>query len=205
MSLERAAFGWDIRRTSPFQTLTEAQVANWTGKLSKEASKLQNLITSLPDEVWFHLSHASGHLNRSLYEPRIYMGAGQDEGKLIPTISGDHTTREASYEITNYVLIEALRTIANIAEITPHAYTSIKKGNRKDFPLESWMMDALKIWTSMLGRKFSRDVSETGEPATAAAAFVVTAYNTLSPETPRSRVLNEMKKLITLQNEFRQK
>ncbi len=92
--------------------------------------------------------------------------------------------------------VDILRQYASeaLAEIPPQ-----RTGRKAVEPMRMWMTNIAATWSDLLGRPFTRDVHDNGEPISEAARFCVTAFAELDPKTPPETVLNAMKKTITAQ------
>ncbi len=185
------AWSWNDRRKDG-EDQTPAKVKSELLNVSKVS---QRLLTSLDQ-----LGAVSTHELQRRYKspnPLVSIGILNGENKsnghvlAIPNNDGSQGAITLQYEDV-YTIIEALVGIsANAADVR-----SGIKGVKRDEALRIWMINIEAIWTEVLNRKFSRDVTADGSPISEAACFCVASFQYISPETPQSRVLNEMKLCI---------
>ncbi len=93
-------------------------------------------------------------------------------------------------------LLRSVEILRNLAEAVAAKNTPAPTGRRHDMAMSIWMANIADLWTETLCRTFTRDATPQGEPLSKAAAFCVATFNFVDPETPNSRVLYEMKKVI---------
>jgi hypothetical protein len=82
--------------------------------------------------------------------------------------------------------------LSQLESIVPHP-----RGPKEDDDLKFWLGHIRNLWVDFLNRRFTRDVTNEGQPISEAARFCVRACQLVDPKTPPSRILNEMKKIIT--------
>lgn len=162
-------------------------------RVSKKAGSLKDAIHSLSPDVLsalnFKFVSAMDHaaMIQDSNTPMPVLPVSMDDGSVEPMIL-------KLGEVTQ--LIAALEFIASSMKTQSTGW----KGPRKDPALRLWIANVAKFWTNTLGRSFTRDVSDTGDPISPAARFCTEAFFHLSPETPPQTVLNAMKTHISSVN-----
>jgi hypothetical protein len=93
-------------------------------------------------------------------------------------------------------LRELLDGFGSLVSDTAEGLSSRPAGRRRDHATRIWVKNIAEIWTELLGRPFTRDVTDAGEPITEAARFCVDTFKALAPRAPQSRILTVMKEHI---------
>jgi hypothetical protein len=91
-------------------------------------------------------------------------------------------------------IIDVLRRFSRLANAVTNELPPTKRGPKLDKELWCWVQSVRYAWEHDLGRQFTRDVDDTGEPISEAARFVAMA----TERTPygKTKALNMMKKAI---------
>jgi hypothetical protein len=91
-------------------------------------------------------------------------------------------------------LIRSVSVLENVASEAKEGIRPVPDGRRNDYALNLWISNIADMWTDQLGRPFTRDATESGDPLTEAAQFCIAAFAPIEPSTSPTRILNEMRK-----------
>lgn len=197
--LSAAAYEWYDLSHSPAYALTAKETCDELKALGRRLAALRKNGMDVSSAAWNAMQYASDCINSDHYESRIYTDAGHwrdgssDAERHI--LLADHQGGHQS--VTFQEVKDALKVLQNLAELGSAFVPDTRPGPSPDYPLRGWIRDMSYIVQST-GCRFTRDVSDNGTPISPAALFCVAAYAVLSPSTPPSRVLNEMKRFISV-------
>jgi hypothetical protein len=100
------------------------------------------------------------------------------------------------YESKASEIIGAITEFSLLAEELLEELPPSRRGPKQDWELMSWVRGIHIRWEHLLGRKFTRDVDDSGEPISEAARFVAMATEGTPYE--KTTALNMMKKVISM-------
>jgi hypothetical protein len=100
------------------------------------------------------------------------------------------------YEAKASEIIAAITKFSLLAEELIEELPPSRRGPKQDWELMSWVLGIHTRWEHLLGRKFTRDVDDSGEPISEAARFVAMATEGTPYE--KTTALNMMKKVISM-------
>tara|TARA_R110000850_G_scaffold88316_8_gene189729 strand:+ start:1426 stop:2121 length:696 start_codon:yes stop_codon:yes gene_type:complete len=200
-AIDDAAATWNDRRADRVSAeYLKARKAELTA-LAQASRAYGGTLATLSSASWAMMSMASDELNEiapqamSIASPE-YVRRGQ--------VSFEVNDGEGDKQILHLQTLQhVISHLASVADFAAQERTKLGKGPARDTPLETWIWSIANIWAQYLKRPFTRDLTSDGQPISLAARFCVEAYHCLDPLTPTSRVLNEMKKRIQLQNHLR--
>jgi hypothetical protein len=190
--LEDAAAIWRWHGVKHSKRLTPAQTARSLDKAADQARKLCLTVTTLPEQAFGRLEveidNAQTNAATALIMRQPISGL-----PALTTPETDGETLGTILELSDILqMIAALERMAKDAAQLPSGNSGVKR----DHALRMWIINIELFWVGTLGRVFSRDATSSGEPVSEASRFCVAAFKIVSPETPSSRVLNEMKHRI---------
>lgn len=190
--LEDAAAIWRWHGGDRSKPPTPAQIARSLNKAAAQARKLCLTVTTLPDQAFSRLEAVIDNAQADAATALI-MGQKVSGLPALTTPEMDSETLGALLGVPDILqMITTLERMAKNAAQSPAGNSGVKR----DHALRMWIINIELFWVSTLGRVFSRDTTSSGEPVSEAARFCVAAFKIVSPETPSSRVLNEMKHRI---------
>jgi hypothetical protein len=100
------------------------------------------------------------------------------------------------YELKSAKIIAAVFELSLLAKELLEELPPSRRGPKQDWELMSWVLGIHTRWEHLLGRKFTRDVDDSGEPISEAARFVAMATEGTPYE--KTTALNMMKKVISM-------
>ncbi|MBL4874302.1 MAG: hypothetical protein JKY41_13185 [Rhodobacteraceae bacterium] len=195
--LENSAREWYYLRNVEDVDATPREVRHSLNKIARLANELSAHLTNVPSAVWSALVETNDTVNQNRY----VLGVHHDShhypelgliGSPAITVVGDNE-HDPFVTISVSDLTEAMSALASTADIASQIIPKVTQGPPPDKPLRKWMADMSNMWRITLERPFTF-ADYKGEPISGAACFCVNVYEHLSPETPVSRVLREMKK-----------
>lgn len=92
-------------------------------------------------------------------------------------------------------LVTAVEEFAKLAKEFVETLPASRRGPKENQKLWFWLCQLRYLWVKVLGRKFTRDVDDSGEPISEAARFVAMACERTPHE--KTAALNMMKKVIS--------
>jgi hypothetical protein len=190
--LEDTAAIWHWHGVKHSKGPTPAQTARSLSKAAALAHRLSQTVAALPEQALYRLELA---IDRAQDEASTAMIMGQPVSDLPAFTSPETDGNELGtlLDVSDILqIVSALERLAKDAAKLP----SGSSGAKRDHALRMWIINIELFWVNTLGRVFSRDATSSGEPVSEAARFCVAAFKVASPETPSSRVLNEMKHRI---------
>lgn len=190
--LEDAAAIWRWHGGDRSKPPTPAQTAKSLSKAATLAHRLSQTVAALPEQALYRLELA---IDRAQDEASTAMIMGQPVSDLPAFTSPETDVNELGtlLDLSDILqIVSALERMAKDAAQLP----SGSSGAKRDHALRMWIVNIELFWVNTLGRVFSRDATSSGEPVSEAARFCVAAFKVVNPETPSSRVLNEMKHRI---------
>jgi len=204
--LEHAAKNWYLQQNSSEEAVSPSDVKKALVGLSRDANALKIRMENSNVAVWSSLIGASS-FNRSSgdylgfeYATPHFPEYGEIGVPAVTTLTSDPHQPFDTIEVAS--IISALDQIARLAAVAPIVNPPKNLNSQKIKPLREWMNSMHMVWLGIIQRQFTRDVAADGEPITEAARFCVDIYKFLDPETPKSLVLNEMKRRIKDHNDF---
>jgi hypothetical protein len=179
------------------------QSSNPTGDRPAKSSVALQRVAKLADQLNTALSDlpplAEDALRRAYADADNSVLLGMSDAATIPKGAAFNIPKgDGSPQIVELEQSDIQDVIANISAmaLTAADMPSGKVGVKRDHGLRLWMANVETYWTQTLGRGFTRDVSWTGDPISEPSRFCVAAFAFVSPETPPSRVLQEMKHCV---------
>jgi len=193
--LDRAATNW--RQASDLDVPLRDQ-REVLATLGRHSGALKAVLHEIPATTWHKLTAASAMFDSGEFsEPRLTNTSPPSWDPLAETeptlIVPASDPADVTGRITVTQLVQALDLLSSLGDIAVQMMPPVKPGVQIDYPLRYWMMEIQRLWQVHLQRKFTRDVDAHGAPITDAACFCVEVFRQMEPQTPRSRVLNEMK------------
>ena len=194
-NLNHGAERWHYVTHSPAYFGKPKEIRDELYRLAKSVSAAKSAISSVTDAAWNAMQYASDCVNFDHYESKIDTVADNglfetaDNYRTIYIVDQPHDI--ASISLSQFK--EALRLISELAHIGAQVVPDLRRGPPRDYALEEWMRLAYYA-VSATPAHFRIVTSTDGSPTSPAACFCVEAYALLSPATPRSRVLHEMKR-----------
>ena len=174
--------------------------------LSRDANALKKRMENTSDAVWWSIIGASSY-NRSgpedlgfEYVTPHFPEHGETGVPAVTVTTSDPQQPLDTIEVAS--IISALGQLAFYAGSAAGTCPPRNLSAQKIRPLREWINGMFYIWVGIIQKPFTRDVASDGEPITEAARFCVEVYKFLDPETPKSLVLNEMKRRIKDHNDF---
>jgi hypothetical protein len=162
--------------------------------------------------AWTVVSNSATKLINDLNEAEEFLDFGpendlawhmmkQTSAKRIIHHEPETSEQEAIEDaIVEHFLSDAKKIIATIEEFSKLAKELLeelpppRRGPKADHELRFWVQEISNSWDIYLGRKFTRDVDDSGEPISEAAQFVAMATEGTPYE--KTSALNMMKKVI---------
>jgi hypothetical protein len=190
--LEDMAAIWRWHQSPVSERIRPTKMSAALQKIAKLADQLEKALQDLP-------SPAKAALDVAYSEAEIAAHLALNDDQPPPKGVAFNAPQADGTPLIVQLETEEIRdVIAHVAVMATQAadLPSAKAGTKRDKGLRMWMANVEIFWTETLGRSFSRDVTSTGEPISAAARFCVAAFAFVSPHTPPSRVLQEMKLCI---------
>lgn len=189
--LEHAAASWRRARPEPDDQVPPAKLKSSLGKVAKLADQLTEALSALPAQAAVNLEMEYIRTETAL--AMTYGLSPNRKGVAIYIEEPDGTEFAVTLE-----LHEISEIIAYLGEMAQRAADKPagRTGAKRDEALRWWVLYMDRYWTRTLGRKFTRDVTSDGVPISEAARFCVSAFEKVCPDTPSSRVLNEMRHCI---------
>lgn len=169
------------------------------GKISRLSDNLRAQIANIPQNTWTSLFEYTEALQPDTVR-LAFEGDGSSYYDLV-THPAHGSWRESSIDLGE---LEGF--LWSLNQATSHMKTGLsfeKKFSRKDYKLHNWIRQIRTMWEQQLGRRFTRDALNSGEPVSEAARFCVKTYRVLDPETRHTRVLDAMKAYIKFMRECR--
>ena len=118
--------------------------------------------------------------------------------ELEPTTSEEKARQDKLFErhfTKADEILRALEEFSVTAMVFVEELPASRRGPKFDFELWSWIQCVKFAWEHDLGRKFTRDVDDSGEPISEAARMLVMAAERTPYE--KTKALNMMKKVIS--------
>ncbi|KQI72200.1 hypothetical protein AN191_08685 [Loktanella sp. 5RATIMAR09] len=97
-------------------------------------------------------------------------------------------------------LVAAVEEFTRLANEFLETLPESRRGPKANQKLWYWLQDLKRLWEDVLGRKYTRDVDDSGEPISEAARFVAIACEPTPHE--KTAALNMMKKVISRAREI---
>tara|TARA_R110002051_G_scaffold30487_3_gene70569 strand:+ start:28520 stop:29248 length:729 start_codon:yes stop_codon:yes gene_type:complete len=195
--LERAAFILPEGFTTGLKYPSEKVVRETWSAVSEGATSLLREITKAGDVLqgsvaselgWFLIEedHSDGGLIGR--EDR-----SSEEERQVEAFYDSHLSHAAS-------LVTAVEEFTKLSKEFVETLPESRRGPKVNEKLLYWLQDLKRLWEKVLGRKFTRDVDDNGEPISEAARFVAMACE----RTPHDKTaaLNMMNKVISRSREF---
>lgn len=161
--------------------------------VARQSQKLQLALDALSDNASIAMQQTSHQYEMQSFDfEKNFSDVGHefyrytDQDGTETTLYQDIQDLVRSVSIIKLVAVEAKENIG-----------SMPVGPRFDLSMTMWITNVAIMWTEKLGRPFTRDTTSKGDPLTEAAQFCIDAFHPISPSTPNSKILNEMKKHIT--------
>jgi hypothetical protein len=193
--LDGAASDW---KEAQVDGLSPRELRAHLESVELQAKTLQEMLSVISGPVWRELLRA-GDLTRSGAPDEPYLSYDSsplldvaDEPEPCIILPGDYLGAD-SKRINLSDLAVAFELLSELSTHAQRINPPVKRGVQIDIPLRRWVQDIQHMWERVLNRSFTRDVDAYGEPISEAACFCVGVYRQMHPNTPRSRVLNEMK------------
>lgn len=190
--LEDAAAIWRWRNAASEDRVTPAAARKALGEVTKHTERLRNALAALPGEAQTALARAQADAENAQLDAietgQLAPGAAS---LIVPTDTGENLMVNLDAAEFQRLLMDLEALAETAAQGSPG-----HRGRRRDEGLRLWVANMELLWSKMLGRPFRRDTTPEGAPISEAALFCVEAARKVSPDTPASRVLNEMKKRI---------
>ncbi|PCJ91183.1 MAG: hypothetical protein COA50_16780 [Flavobacteriaceae bacterium] len=195
--LENSAREWYYFRNVEDVGATPREVRHSLNKIARLANELSAHLTNAPSVVWSALVETNDTVNQNRYDLGVHHDTHHYPelgliGSPAITVVGDNK-HDPFVTISVSDLTEAMSELASTADIAAQIIPKVTQGPPPDKPLQKWIADLSNIWRVTLDRPFTIEEHK-GEPISNAACFFVEIYEYLSPETPKSRVLTEMRK-----------
>ncbi len=160
-------------------------VSNSATKLMNDLDKAEEVLDFGPasDLGWHMMNQTSAGKLISRHEPET------SEEEAIQDAIVDHYQSEARK------IVDAIANFSKLADELVEELPLPKRGPKRDWELFFWVQEISTSWDIYLGRKFTRDVDDSGEPISEAAQFVAMATEGTPYE--KTAALNMMKKVIS--------
>lgn len=178
----------DLHRQTPSK---KSAIAAWTA-VSTSAAKLMKDLEAAEEVLEFDVASDLGW----------HMLEQNPEDSL--TVSSEPTNHEEAatidalikrYESKGSEIIAAIAKFSQLAKELVKELPPSRRGPKQDWELFFWVGGISIRWEIDLGRKFTRDVDDSGEPISEAARFVAMATEGTPYE--KTTALNMMKKVIS--------
>jgi len=188
--LDDAAAIWSWYAEDREDRTRPSDAAKQLRRLAERTAALQGELSGLPEKAKAALALAlfnadTRDLDSRLVDPTDPNADGHGQGETIDQV----------VETDLETVLRVLTRLQGAAEETAGGVGRQSPGQRRDHALRMWMTNVAMLWEEVSETPFSRD-AEAGEPVTPAARFCVAAFKPIDPNTPASRVLNEMKHCI---------
>jgi hypothetical protein len=197
VELERMAENWTNHCKSEFPQTPAKERREQLDRLYRHSAALEAALRSLSPRGWSELEHTTDVLKTSDLDEGIDLVWVPWTDTRVPHFHLGPTSESCADSISLDTLLATLGMIQRAASFPDLTFDGVKTGPEPDRSLEIGIRHLHKFWESTLGREFKRGVSQDGEPTSQAAWFCVEVYGAISPNTPKSRVLDMMKKRIT--------
>jgi hypothetical protein len=178
----------DLRAQSPSEksvTAAWTAVSNSATKLMKDLESVEGILEfDVASDLGWHIleQNPEDHLT-VISEPQSH----EEAAKINATID--------RYEAKASEIIAAITKFSLLAEELIEELPPSRRGPKQDWELIFWVQGIRVRWEHLLGRKFTRDVDDSGEPISEAAQFVAMATEGTPYE--KTTALNMMKKVIS--------
>lgn len=190
--LEDAAEIWQWHHTNSSRTTTPSTDRKSLIALAKDAERLRGSVQSLQLPARIHLEQSLTAL-----ELNSIFSTSTEPQAPSPVVRYPVQNNDCGIlTFDSESIIELVAALEHAAVSAAKAIKPVPAGKRRDHALRMWMINISRLWSGLLGRTFSRDVTNRGEPITAAAQFCIAAFAYFDTDTPPSRILNEMKLCI---------
>ncbi|WP_371157530.1 hypothetical protein [Jannaschia sp. 2305UL9-9] len=195
--LRRAAKNWEFQRLA-LGRLSAAE----TKEFGKLFSALATTISSLKNidlDSWRRLescySYYEGH------EDSANLSFLDDDWRadVFLTLKYDPSDpdRRCSYDL--HELKTVLRDLSTIVEFGAVRWSE-PRGPKPNRDLSLWLREIARVWEEDVGRRFTRQFHNGGEPISEAAVLSLYAYRVLDPSIRPSDIEREMKDVIRIRN-----
>lgn len=170
-------------------------------KLATKAIELQAAFSKLSDSAQGSVRHEYSNLDMEGTHSIIIDNEINESYPILRVPNRDGTEGILSISIDETLkLLDALK---GAAENAAENLNPAPKGAKRDHALRMWITNISLIWEDILGRPFTRDVTNDGMPISEAAQFCVSAFTHIDSKVIPSRILNEMKHEIIRLNKKR--
>ncbi len=191
--MEDVAAIWRFHQSQTENPRNPSRDKKALGKVIKQTQKLQLALSALSDDATSAL-----HQTNRRYEMQAIVSDNQysDIGhKFYRYTNQDRVETILVDRIDD--LIRAVSILENVTTEAKEGMRPIPDGRRNDYALSLWISNIADMWTNQLGRPFTRDATEGGDPLAEAAQFCIAAFEYIDPDTTPIRILNEMRKHIS--------
>jgi hypothetical protein len=189
--LNKAAAIWKSAKRDPSDYCAPAKAKSALSKVERLAQQLNQAIIDLP-----HRARQSLEIELNMTVQRgIFDESGERHGLCLPFHLDDTTHIILGIEKVGFI-------VSDLGDLAQRGRTNYIGGQRVkgDYPLDLWVSNVSMAWINILGKRYTRDCTNNGQPISPAAIFTVFAFSKLSPETPSTTVLNAMKRNIAKNN-----
>lgn len=199
--LNSAANTWLSMNADPLTAQSDGDTRKELLRIARALLKAKAELASISDTAWTVMHEASNILNSDHHTSGIENVAGPEwhiDEELRRSVRIIDNIETSSVSMNN--LTESLSILTELADVGAEAVLQPSSGPNVDRALARWVYTMRQLVERTLHVPFTRDVALGNEPISPAACFCVNAFAIISPETPRSRVLNALKYEITEHN-----
>ena len=168
-------------------------------RLRRHAAALKATLKNLSPSAWSDLEHTSDVMETSDRVEGIVLDWDDGTDARVPRFNLGPTSDSFGLD----TLLATLGMIQSAASFPELTFDHIKTGAQPDRFLQIGMRHLHEFWEKTVGCEFTRDATSDGQPISEAARFCVQVCGEMSPNTPKSRVLNAMKKQIKQHREMK--
>lgn len=191
--LEDVAAIWRWQHSQTENPRSPSRDVKALGKVIKQTQKLQLALSALSDDATSALRQTNlQYETQAIVSDNQYSDAGHKFYRYTNQ-GGVETFLVDDVED----LIRAVSVLENVTSEAKEGIGPIPDGRRNDYAFSLWLSNIADMWTDQLGRPFTRDATEDGEPLSEAAQFCIAAFAYIEPSTSQIQILNEMRKHIS--------
>ncbi|KEP70708.1 hypothetical protein DL1_15595 [Thioclava dalianensis] len=190
--LEGAGDVWKRLGGGTTDSLRPGEIKKELQQVSKQAGKLYDRLKALSLDANHALMQSHERIGQAAAPKDLEQGDLQYP--FVAITEGDPSPVAIALQAKD--LSKIISGIRDVAEAAIDDQKTGRAGKKSDDALRLWITNIETIWIDILGRPFSRDVTDAGDPISEAARFCVEAFKPIDAALPSSRVLNAMKTRI---------